>query len=91
MLDRKEWSDLQHAKDGDVVLAQHARRQHGGEVEEQVRLHLKLLRQRLFERRLKRVSRRRWDAVPSLRVPPVVVVDCRMQLILSQPDPLVST
>ena len=69
-------SCLQDRKDGNLVVQQCPRRQHGGEVEQQVRVALKLLRQRLLEHVLKGVRRRGGNAIPPLGRAPVVVVDC---------------
>lgn len=67
---------LKGSKDRDVVLLQHTRRQHGGQVEEQVRVLLKLVRQRILEGRLKVRSGSRGHSIPPLGITPVVIVDC---------------
>ena len=67
---------LQDCEDRDVVVQQGARRQHGSEVEQQIRVALKLLRQSGLECVLEGWCRRGGNAVPPLGRTPVVVVDC---------------
>ena len=71
---------LQDCKDGDVVVQQGAGREHGRQVEEQVRVLLELVRQRALEGILKGGRRCRGNAVPALWRSPVVVVDCTLTL-----------
>ena len=58
------------------MVQQGARRQHGSEVKQQIRVALKLLRQSGLECILEGWCRRGGNAVPPLGRTPVVVVDC---------------
>ena len=69
---------LQDCKDRDIVVQQGARREHGRQVEEQVRVLLELVRQRALEGVLEGGRRRGGDAVPALWRSPVIVVDCTL-------------
>lgn len=67
---------LQDCKDRDIVVQQGAGREHGRQVEQQVRVLLKLVRERALEGVLKGRRRRGGNAVPALRRSPMIVVDC---------------